>query len=267
MLKYIIQTDKLFEVLDVLYRVLGVGISFFDCEFKELSFFDSQKQSPYCRIQRQCPDFLGRCKSSDYKLFNLARQTGRIQVHFCHCGLIDGCVPLSDDNNEFLGIIIYGQIRPRGHTPPKNVNHELKELYLQLPQLRRQQAEDIGKLLKLISESIVREQMVVFKKLGWSEKVQRYIDMHINEPITISKLADLVGKSESFISHNFLKDFGQTPAQYILAKKMDIAKNLLKGGDRVNQVARKLGFYDEFHFSKSFKKFFKKPPNEFKGKN
>jgi AraC-like DNA-binding protein len=124
--------------------------------------------------------------------------------------------------------------------------------------------ENIGRLLKLVSEPIVRRQMVGFRKLGWSEKVQQYIDMHIHESITISKLADLTGRSESFISHHFRKDFGKTPRQYILARKMEIARNLLKGGDQVKQVAKKLGFYDEFHFSKAFKKYFHKSPRDLK---
>ena len=45
---------------------------------------------------------------------------------------------------------------------------------------------------------------------------------------------------------------------------MKIAKYLLQGGDKVYEVAEKLGFYDAYHFSKVFKKHFNKSPSEFK---
>lgn len=118
-----------------------------------------------------------------------------------------------------------------------------------------------GKILKFASESIVRAKMVGFRRLGWSEKLQRYIEIHLDETITISRLADMAGKSESFISHHFQKEFGKSPARYILDKKMEIAKAMLLGGDMVGEVADKLGFYDAYHFSKVFKKYYGYPPS------
>ena len=50
--------------------------------------------------------------------------------------------------------------------------------------------------------------------------------MHIDERLTISQLADLVGKSESFISHFFKEEFGKSPTQYILEKKDENCKVL-----------------------------------------
>lgn len=265
MLKYIVHTEELFDILNTLYNVLGIGISFYDYNFHELDFFNWQKQSPFCRQQRENVNFLKKCKLSDYHLFEKAKKTGQIQIHKCHCNLFDGSVPLYDDNKEFLGIIIFGQVKPKNQIPI-GINKNLKKHYLNLPQLDYDQMKNVGKLLKFTSENIVRQQLVGFKKLGWSEKIQRYIEMHLNGPIKISQLAEIAEKSESFISHYFKKEFGKSPAQYLLDRKMTIAKYLLQGGDKVFQVAEKLGFYDAYHFSKTFKKYFHKPPKEYKSK-
>lgn len=264
MLKYIVHTEELFDILNTLYNVLGIGISFYDYNFHELDFFDWQKQSPFCRQQRKDVNFLKKCKLSDYCLFEKAKKTGQIQIHKCHCNLFDGSVPLYDDNKDFLGIIIFGQVRPKDRNPSIDINKKLKRFYLHLPQLDYNQMENIGKLLKFVSETIVRQQIVGFKKLGWSEKIQRYIDIHIDEPITIPQLAKIAEKSESFISHYFKMEFGRSPTQYILDKKMKIAKYMLQAGDKVFQVADKLGFYDAYHFSKTFKKYSNQSPKKYK---
>jgi AraC-like DNA-binding protein len=106
--------------------------------------------------------------------------------------------------------------------------------------------------------------MVSFRTLTWTQQLEHYIETHIHERITIRHLADLIHRSPSFISHYFKSELGQSPAVYIQAKRMEVARQHLLGGDQVKEVADLLGFYDAFHFSKSFKKHFGKPPLSFR---
>ena len=50
----------------------------------------------------------------------------------------------------------------------------------------------------------------------------------------------------------------------IIKQKMKLAKDMLENGLSVKQTAFKLGFYDEFHFSKKFKLYYNKPPVDYK---
>jgi len=47
-------------------------------------------------------------------------------------------------------------------------------------------------------------------------------------------------------------------------KKVSKARDLLSKGRSVKETAMELGYYDEFHFSKEFKRFYGQPPKAYK---
>lgn len=264
MLRYVIQTGELYEVLDVLYDVLKIGVSFYDIHFQELSFMDKTRQAAYCGYRRRNKTFFQECKKCDRHYFDLARQSGKIQVYTCHAHLLDGIVPLHDDHGKFLGGIIFGQARLIDRRNPHPPASRLGKYYMQLPVTAMKRMEKIGRLLQLLTETIVRHRMVAFRSLAWMEKLERYIETHLNERITLRQLAQLIDRSPSFISHHFKRELGQSPAVYINEKRMAVARELLENGEQVKRVADLLGFYEAFHFSKVFKKHFGQPPLTFR---
>jgi len=62
-------------------------------------------------------------------------------------------------------------------------------------------------------------------------------------------------------ANHFATEFGTAPRQHILKQRMEEAKILLENGSSVQATAERLGFYDAFHFSKTFKRFWEKPPS------
>jgi AraC-like DNA-binding protein/ligand-binding sensor protein len=264
MLRYVIQTGELYEVLGVLYDVLEIAVSFYDIDFQELAFLDKTKQAAYCGYRRRNATFFQECKKCDRHYFDLARQTGKIQVYLCHANLLDGIVPLHDDHGKFLGGIVFGQARLVGQVNPHPPGSQLGKHHEKLPVASLERMEQIGRLLQLLTETIVRHRMVAFRSLDWTEKLERYIEMHMNQRITLQDLAQLVDRSPSFISHHFKRELGKSPAVYINEKRMEVARQLLESGEQVKHVADLLGFYDAFHFSKVFKKHFGRPPLAFR---
>jgi AraC-like DNA-binding protein len=264
MLRYVIQTGELYNVLSVLYDVLEIAVSFYDIDFQELAFLDKTKQAAYCRHRRKNKTFFQQCKICDRHYFELARKTGEIQVYTCHAKLLDGIVPLHDDHGKFLGGIVFGQTQLAGERNPHPAKSQLGKYYDQLPVLSFERMKKIGKLLQLLTETIVRHRMVAFRTLDWSEKLEHYIETHLGRRITLNDLAQLVDRSPSFISHHFKHELGKSPAVYINEKRLAVARELLESGEQVKHVADLLGYYDAFHFSKAFKKHFGKPPLAFR---
>lgn len=96
--------------------------------------------------------------------------------------------------------------------------------------------------------------------------VQRIIDeMHLrlSENWSVKDMSQLAGCSEQHLRKLFLKYTGESPKQYYLTIKLDIAHALLKKGQySITELAYEMGFSDAFHFSKSFKKRFALSPSE-----
>ena len=82
---------------------------------------------------------------------------------------------------------------------------------------------------------------------------EKYIEVNIAGRITVEELADFVGISQPYLFRLFKERYGQSPKQYIDARKMETAKELLRRADlTVTEVAASVGIRDVLHFSRFF---------------
>ncbi|MBQ4087516.1 MAG: helix-turn-helix transcriptional regulator [Clostridia bacterium] len=81
----------------------------------------------------------------------------------------------------------------------------------------------------------------------------------------MEELCESVSKSESQAIRVFKNSYKVTPYSYLLDKRIDLSKQLLKNTNfSVKQIAYSLCFSDEFYFSNIFKKKVGISPSEFR---
>ena len=96
-------------------------------------------------------------------------------------------------------------------------------------------------------------------------KVIDYINMHLQEPLSLSYLSEKFDKNRSFLSHQFKKETGQTITNFILERRISYATNLLNTTTlSIQEVAEKVGILELNYFSKLFKKQIGMSPTEYK---
>jgi len=95
--------------------------------------------------------------------------------------------------------------------------------------------------------------------------VKRYIIENIKENITLDDIANKIGYSKEYIIRIFKKEFGLTPHAFLMNEKVNYAKKILdeRGGKNLSSIALELGFYDQSHFTKYFKKSFAITPQNY----
>ena len=86
------------------------------------------------------------------------------------------------------------------------------------------------------------------------EQILQYLNKHINEDITIERLANHFFLSDSYICRIFKASTGTTINKYITARRISIAKSLLAAGYNVNTVCEQCGYNDYSNFLKAFTK-------------
>ncbi|MBT9779200.1 response regulator [Clostridium sp. MCC353] len=85
--------------------------------------------------------------------------------------------------------------------------------------------------------------------------VQKYINNHVEERLTLNEVAAVFGLSPNYLSALFKKSCNIGFSEYITQKKIAKAKNLLlEENMKIYEVADMLGFESAFYFSKVFKK-------------
>lgn len=82
-----------------------------------------------------------------------------------------------------------------------------------------------------------------------------YIDRHETDMIALEELAAVCKKSPSQAERLFKKEMGMPPYRYILNRKIELARQLLREtGMSVRDISAYLSFSDEFYFSGLFRR-------------
>lgn len=85
--------------------------------------------------------------------------------------------------------------------------------------------------------------------------IRHYLDEHYTEELSLDWLAEQFFISKYYLSREFKKEFGTTIIQYILAKKITNAKELLRYSNAsIEEIAQLCGIDDASYFNKIFKK-------------
>ncbi|MBN1671073.1 MAG: helix-turn-helix domain-containing protein [Kiritimatiellae bacterium] len=251
-------------VFGLLHRILDIRVTFFDVQEHELDYFDMKPMSPYCTRRRADPAFLAACVRCDRDQLRQAKRQRDVHIYHCHNRLLEGIVPLYDRRNLYLGSIVFGQLRDPAVPVPADAGREVRRLYGRLPAYSEAEVRDIGHLLKYVSEYIIGNEVIRYRNKPWAEKLEAYIEAHLPENLTLARLAQMIGRSPSFLSHHFPLEFGKSPRSYLLQRRMEEARIMLENGETVQGTAVRLGFYDAFHFSKTFKAYWGRPPKHYK---
>ena len=97
------------------------------------------------------------------------------------------------------------------------------------------------------------------------QKALEKMRLYFHTPIRVIELAQLAGMSESHFSRQFKTAIGTSPIDWLRRERINQAKHrLIESEDAIKEVARQVGYSDQFFFSKDFKKMTKLTPTQFR---
>ena len=98
--------------------------------------------------------------------------------------------------------------------------------------------------------------------------ISNYIQHHLSDAISTEDIAAYLFISRSRLSTKFKAETGINLTDFIMQEKIEEAKRLLRYSDKTSlAISSYLGFASQSHFSKVFKKFTGKTPNEYREKH
>lgn len=151
------------------------------------------------------------------------------------------------------------------------INYEeiLKSLYeLKEISLKQQLVSKVN--LQIQTSLFLRELFTDYNyKKELSEKdftveMSKFISQNYMEEITLGTLSEKYGEKTNRISYLFNKYLNIRPIDYLIQCRMTAAYKLLNEGLAVKEVSKKIGYNDEFYFSRLFKKSFGVTPSKLK---
>ena len=109
-------------------------------------------------------------------------------------------------------------------------------------------------LLKLLKTRCKMQRSQTFTTVGnlsVRKKILAYIQEHDTEELSLTSLAEMYNISSSRLSTLIKKELGLSFSEYITARRMQKAKELLKDDSRsIEEIANAVGYHDYFYLQK-----------------
>jgi len=96
-------------------------------------------------------------------------------------------------------------------------------------------------------------------------QLQQVIELHLYTNLSLDEIAKLCYMSLSSFKRSFREIFEDSPRHYILTKRLDKAKRMLKNSTlSISDIAYEIGFNDPQYFTRLFKKYVEISPTNYR---
>lgn len=86
------------------------------------------------------------------------------------------------------------------------------------------------------------------------QRAQDYIDQHLRQPLRIHDIAAAACVSRYHLARLFRIATGMSPTTWLRVRRIDQARRWLREGSQpVGRIASELAFFDQSHFTRSFR--------------
>ena len=264
------------EIFDSFTSCFNIRINYFSPDIRELKVGLHKPVCSYCALIQNKLEMKDLCIQSDKMHCKEASEKKELVSYTCHAGLQEAIHPIFFEDT-LLGFVVIGQFRITDTiTPPITQACEKKDIpinkltkaFMKVPLYPDKQTQNILNLFKILVKYIVSQQMIARKGNMVLNTIVHYFEENIDKQITLSDAAQLVAKSNSYISHLFKKYFDKSFSQMFIEMKLNRADDFFRimPDLSIGEVAYKLGYSDPLYFSRIYKKYRKISPKEFKNK-
>lgn len=124
----------------------------------------------------------------------------------------------------------------------------------------------LARILSEIDMEVHKKDKIKYNKL--TNTIISILEENIQNKISIDDLSKELNFAPRTIQKHFKDNTGKSIHEYHLELKLNNSKYFLASypNMKLKEIASMFGFYDEFHYSKSFKKLFNISPNSFRAK-
>ena len=146
----------------------------------------------------------------------------------------------------------------------KSIFEEIRDIFTEKSDLEYKLERTgvcIHKIIAQMDKGLRKEEL----NIDLPQKLKMYIDNREDFSLTVEQLAEKFHLNSNYTTSVFKRKYGTTPKQYMLARKMTHAKQLLANKNcEIKEIAATLSFSSVYHFSNTFKHLTGQTPSEFR---
>lgn len=98
---------------------------------------------------------------------------------------------------------------------------------------------------------------------GAARSLRDLLESHLVPGISLRTAADQLHFAPAHLVRSFRREYGMTPHQYVISRRVDLARRLIVSGQPLPSAAIQSGFYDQPHLIRHFKRILGTTPKTF----
>lgn len=257
-------TDSVSKLIETVARLTDMEISVWDTNFHPCGY-SGRVQGNLCNLLHECGLGHDLCRGSDIEALRAAQESGPY-CYRCPIGLAEIAVPVRQ-GTRLLGFVMAGkaaedlpgrnaEIRQTilSRCPEAERVSGLDESIAGVPHLTVEKLTDNFRLICAFAE-VLAERGIPLQ--GWqsiASTIRHFLDCNFDRRVTLDELSLRFHCSTVTLTGQFRKAYGVTVLQYLNAKRMSLAEEMLCRTDMtLSEIAERCGFSDAEYFSRVFR--------------
>lgn len=255
---------KLNFMLSAFCELTKMTITLFDSEMNCIT--DAGEWKKYCLAIGNEPQLLAQCEGCNRSNADTARNQRDTFVYTCHAGICEAVVPIFIEDN-LIAYLMIGKFRDveRFYSSEEMAvaaaekygldREKLLAAYGELPVFTKSSIDNAMIILKALVYYICDEKAIRIERDISAIELDKYIDEHISEKITFDSLCRAFNHNRNKINTMFHENFGESPLDHIIKRRIELAKKLLVTTQySAQEIASRVGMNTYDHFYRVFKK-------------
>ena len=178
--------------------------------------------------------------------------------------------PWLTDLQHQLGFAAELDYRPFActHTADRTLFDGLNQLYELLLDAQASTLQKHSGAVALFTEVQIRlnpAQVMLDEPNSKLERAAEYIREHCTQALKLEDICTAAELSASYLIRAFKQQYGMTPHAYLVNRRIQFARQQLRQGRLIADVALDAGFADQAHFQRVFKQHLAATPGQYRG--
>jgi AraC-like DNA-binding protein/ligand-binding sensor protein len=271
-LQLILRSD-IQKIFDNFAATVNKKIVFFSPDGKILTNGLNCRNAEFCRIIQTKIFGQERCARTDSAKMEESVKSKGLVCYRCHAGIQEAVIPIYVAN-QLAGFAMIGQFRTshkissrvKTACPSPAVYQKLESGFNKLPYYSPGKLREVLGMFSMLVDYIVTKELVTIHGNRIISRVNGYIDANLHHNIYLTEVAKHLGRSPSSISHFFRLKMNTSFKHHLLNRKLEKAEEYFSTNPEmsIEEVAEKVGFNDQFYFSRLYHKYRGMPPSEYR---
>ena len=178
--------------------------------------------------------------------------------------------PWLTDLQHQLGFAAELDYRPFActHTADRTLFDGLNQLYELLLDAQASTLQKHSGAVAFFTEGQIRlnpAQVMLDEPNSKLERAAEYIREHCTQALKLEDICTAAELSASYLIRAFKQQYGMTPHAYLVNRRIQFARQQLRQGRLIADVALDAGFADQAHFQRVFKQHLAATPGQYRG--